>query len=50
MSARQLRELRALLRCALEVLSEIGAGEGSRPSSPVAPDGPGTSTPREDTE
>lgn len=43
MSERQLGELRALLRAALEVLSEIGAGDGSRPSLPVAPDGPDVS-------
>ena len=40
MSERLLTELRALLKTALEVTNEIGAGEGSRPSSPVAPDGP----------
>lgn len=38
-------ELRASLKNALDVTSDIeagiGAGEGSRPSSPVAPDGPG---------
>lgn len=40
-------ELRASLKNALDVTSDIeaqiGAGEGSRPSSPVAPDGPGNS-------
>lgn len=37
----RLVELRALLKTALEVVSEIvGAGEDSRPSLPVAPDGP----------
>jgi hypothetical protein len=38
-----MRELRALLRTALDVandLERVRAGEGSRPSSPVAPDGP----------
>jgi hypothetical protein len=39
----EFRELRALLKTALEVANDLehrGAGEGSRPSSPVAPDGP----------
>ena len=40
------RELRALLRTGLEVANElerVGAGAGSRPASPVAPDGPAES-------
>jgi len=39
----QFRELRALLKTGLEVVADLdhrGAGEGSRPSLPVAPDGP----------
>lgn len=44
-SNRRIIELRALLKTALEVANEIGAGEDSRPSSPVAPDSPGTPLP-----